>query len=503
MRAYDYTGGMRLPGLRRASAAASLLLAAMSVAACQKGTEGETEVVVIGEPPKVADPASGALTESQALLLSNVAQGLVSFDATGQIVPGLAERWNVSDDGLSYIFRLESANWPNGRKITAEQVVKLLRRQLAARSNNPIRDTLGAIEEIVPMTDRVIEIRLKAPRPHLLQLLAQPGFGIVRETFGTGPFQIAKDSKPDALDLVRTVSNLDEEVVEREEVRLGGRPAPAAVATFLDGKADLVVGGTYADLPYARVKQVPKGSLRFDPAIGLFGLVAARADGPAADTDVRRLLSQAIDRQAMIEALNVPGLLPRVTLLEPGLDGVPDPTVPQWTGTPIDQRRAGLAAAATRMFGKMDKPVIRVAIPASPGAKIVLSRLASDWGALGLTVEAASPGQPADFRLIDAVAPSTSPAWYLRNFRCGEIAVCDPKADELLEGARAATVAAQRNALLAQAAQQMDEQQLFIALTAPIRWSLVSDRVQGFATNRFARHTLTSLGEKLDRDRGE
>src|SRR6185369_4095420 len=89
MRAYDYTGGMRLPGLRRASAAASLLLAAMSVAACQKGTEGETEVVVIGEPPKVVDPASGALTESQALLLSNVAQGLVSFDATGQIVPGL------------------------------------------------------------------------------------------------------------------------------------------------------------------------------------------------------------------------------------------------------------------------------------------------------------------------------------------------------------------------------------------------------------------------------
>ena len=325
-----------MPGLRRASAAASLLLAAMSVAACQKGTEGETAVVVIGEPPKVVDPASGALTESQALLLSNVAQGLVSFDATGQIVPGLAERWNVSDDGLSYIFRLESANWPNGRKITADQVVKLLRRQLAARSNNPIRDTLGAIEEIVPMTDRVIEIRLKAPRPHLLQLLAQPGFGIVRETFGTGPFQIAKDSKSDALDLVRTVSNLDEEVVEREEVRLSGRPAQAAVGSFLNGKADLVVGGTYADLPYARVKQVPKGSLRFDPAIGLFGLVAARADGPAADTDVRRLLSQAIDRQAMIEALNVPGLLPRVTLLEPG-----------WTGCQIPPSRNGPGRQST------------------------------------------------------------------------------------------------------------------------------------------------------------
>ena len=49
----------------------------------------------------------------------------------------------------------------------------------------------------------------------------------------------------------------------------------------------------------------------------------------------------------------------------------------------------------------------------------------------------------------------------------------------------------------------MDEEQLFIAIAAPIRWSLVSDRVQGFATNRFARHTLTSLGQRLDRERAD
>jgi oligopeptide transport system substrate-binding protein len=72
-----------------------------------------------------------------------------------------------------------------------------------------------------------------------------------------------------------------------------------------------------------------------------------------------------------------------------------------------------------------------------------------------------------------------------------------------MDGARSATVAVQRNGLLAQAAQRIDDQQLFIALTAPIRWSLVSDRVQGFATNRFARHTLTSLRQRLDRERAD
>ena len=70
-------------------------------------------------------------------------------------------------------------------------------------------------------------------------------------------------------------------------------------------------------------------------------------------------------------------------------------------------------------------------------------------------------------------------------------------------GARSTPVAAQRNGLLMQAAQLIDDQQLFIAIAAPIRWSLVSDRVQGFAPNRYARHSLTGLGDRLDRNRGE
>ncbi len=223
---------MRSPVLRRAWFAASMLLVAMASSGCQRSTEGTTDVTVIGEPPKIVDPSAGALTESQAVLLSSVAQGLVRFDASGQIVPGLAERWNVTDDGLSYIFRLQAMNWPDGRKLTAQHVARILRRQLGSRSNNSLKDTLGAIDQIVPMTDRVLEISLKAPRPHLLQLLAQPEFAIVREGQGTGPFRVTSGSKPDALDLVRTVASPDEEVTEQEEVVLGGRRSACCRASL-------------------------------------------------------------------------------------------------------------------------------------------------------------------------------------------------------------------------------------------------------------------------------
>jgi peptide/nickel transport system substrate-binding protein len=94
------------------------------------------------------------------------------------------------------------------------------------------------------------------------------------------------------------------------------------------------------------------------------------------------------------------------------------------------------------------------------------------------------------------VAPSSSPAWFVRRFRCTFVAVCDTNADQLMDGARQTPVPAQRYALLAQAAALIDDGQLFIPITAPVRWSLVSPRILSFAGNRYARHTLTDLAAK-------
>ena len=258
----------------------------------------------------------------------------------GNVVAGLAERWNVSDDGLSYIFRLATTDWPNGRKVTAQQVARILKRSLPSSSNNPLKDTLGAVEDIVAMTDRVIEVRLHAPRPNLLALLAQPEFGILRNGMGTGPYKLAPEPGPSGqLRLVREVLAPDEEVNRREEVLLDGSAAQAAIASFAAARTGLVLGGTVTDLPYAQRVKLPRNSLRFDPAMGLFGLVPVRSGEALDQPDVRRLLSQSIDRESLIDALGVPGLTARATVLEPALEGVPDPQPVAWAATPLAQRR--------------------------------------------------------------------------------------------------------------------------------------------------------------------
>lgn len=481
--------------MRRLAALLAIAALALGPTACRKQPQGAVKVIVIGAAPELRDPALGPMSEPDQVLLANAAQGLVGFDPSGNIVAGLAERWTVSDDGLSYIFRIATANWPDGKKITAEQVARLLKRAIGNRSKNSFKDQFGAVEDVVAMTDRVIEISLSSPRPDMLALLAQPQMAILRGGEGTGPFKAAA-ANPGVIRLTREINSSDDEATRREELLLAAAPASAAIEQFADEKADLVLGGTFADLPLAGHVKLPRDSLRFDPASGLFGLVPAQSGGPLDKPEVRRLLSEAIDRDSFIAALGVPALAPRATLLELGLDGVSAPPPPTWAAIAYADRVADLQAQAKRLFAKTPMPAIGVRLPDGPGADLLFRLLQRNWGAIGFKVERTDSPSTADFLLVDEVAPSTSPAWFVRHFRCAVMPVCDKSADQLMDGARETPVPAQRYALLGQAAALIDSGQLFLPIAAPVRWSLVSPRIQNFAGNRYARHTLTDLEAK-------
>ena len=110
---------------------------------------------------------------------------------------------------------------------------------------------------------------------------------------------------------------------------------------------------------------------------------------------------------------------------------------------------------------------------------------AAGWRATGARSASRSSAPAAASRptsmLIDAVAPSTSPAWFLRQFRCGGRRSATPEADELLDAARGGDRRrpAQRSARRGGATDGRAAA-CSSRIAAPIRWSLVSDRVAGF-----------------------
>ena len=89
--------------------------AVLSLASCGLfGERGPVRIAAIGALNPATNPAAGELSSANAALLDATSQGLVSYDGEGQIDTGLADRWTVTTDGRSYIFRLREAKWTNG-----------------------------------------------------------------------------------------------------------------------------------------------------------------------------------------------------------------------------------------------------------------------------------------------------------------------------------------------------------------------------------------------------
>lgn len=472
-----------------------LMLGAILLTACdRRANSGPVVVSAIGDPP--AYPPPGTVPGLPAhVLLDATAQGLVRFDAGGQIEPGLAERWTVMDDGASYIFRLREAYWANGRRVTAEEIVRLLRRRLVA-TDNPLAPFLTAIDEIVVMTPQVIEIRLNRPRPDLLKLFAQPDMTLIARSppSGSGPLRIVQAAadgrvaarlRP-AFDPGQADPDDQRDLRPEQDVRLIGERAARAIVRFARRNSDLVSGGTLADWPLLATIDLPRTSVRRDPAAGLFGLAIARRDGFLADPANRTALSAAIDRGAIVAAI-APGWEATDRLLPEALDSAAPPQVPDWTLLTIGQRQA---AARARVAAFSPVPVrLAIALPPGPGMTLLYGQLAAAWRRIGILLDRVGPDEPADLRLIDAIAPYDSARWYLATacMACGE------QAATALEAARLAPTITDRGVRLAAADAAMNADAGFIPIARPLRWSLVANRLSAWQANPRAWHPLNRL----------
>lgn len=478
----------------RALLPAALLLGLALLSGCRRQATGPLVVSAIGGPEALTDPDRAPLDTASAALLESVAQGLVRFDATGDVEPGLAQSWIVSNDGLRYTFRLARTSWPGGGgPITAAQVVARLKAAAAPNSRNSLKSALGSIDEIDVMTNDVLEISLKAPRPNFLQLLAQPELAILRGAQGSGPYRLVR---PEGGGLLLAPPPPDEDEPSSEPdppVLLRGEPAANATARFDLGLADLVTGGTLGDLPIAEATAAGDRTLVLDPVEGLFGLAFSAADGPLAKPEVRNALSMAIDRDAIAAAFPAARLQARMTLLPAGIEGILAPAAPAWAATPLPGRRSAAAPVLAGAGGAGGQLRINVSLPDAPAYRLLFALLRRDWAAVGVETVRVAPGQAADLRLIDEVAPATLASWYLRHFTCDASKVCDPAADAALEAARTAPTQDGRRAALVQADTSLAALAPFIPLATPVRWSLVSPRLTGFRPNLFARHPVGEL----------
>ncbi len=481
----------------------STLLAALAVSSCGPSNgDRAVEVAIIGAPETLFQQGVRLPPAAQHLRAATH-EGLVALDPAGQVVPAMAERWIVTDDGMSYIFRLRDSTWPDGEEITAAEVRRLLRDALARLQGTSLGLDFAKVRDIRAMTGRVIEVRLSAPMPDFLRLLAQPELGLAKSGSGSGPMAMSRSEGG----MIARLSALPPEtrgLPAREDweevarpVSVRALPARDAVAAFSRGEVDLVVNGSLADFPLAETGPLSRGTIQVDPAIGLLGLVVRREQGLLADPYGREALSMALDRAGLIQPFGLSGWKATSRIAPPESYAAPPYSGDRWEGAALDERRRVAAArvAAWTAQSQADA-VVRVALPAGPGSDLLMRQLAEAWALIGVTAIRAAPGEKADLELRDRIARYTGPRWYLNQFHCSlKASLCSPEADALVRQSLAERDATARERLLVEAHAALTAREVFIPLGAPVRWSMVRGSVRNYTANPWGLHPLFPLSQ--------
>jgi oligopeptide transport system substrate-binding protein len=398
---------------RRIRAPAALLLALALLAAAPPAS---AEMVYRrGEPGDAAtlDPQKTA-TVPEADILLVLFEGLTTYDAKGEIAPGVAQSWTISEDGLVYTFKLRDAKWSNGDKVRASDFVFSFGRLLdpatgAQYANlfyafkNGEKINKGALKPdalgVKAIDDETLEIALEQPTPYLLGLLAhQTAVPVQRanvEKFGrdfvrpgnlvsNGAFKLQDFTPNDRTVLVRNENFHDAAKVRIDrEIFYSLEDRSAALRRFQAGEID-----SYSDAPAEQIpfiRQTLKDQFRLAPMLGTYYFAFNASKPPFDDARVRVALSMVVDREFLAEKIWSGAMLPAYRFTPPGIPGY-EAAAAQWKDlSPIDREDQALALLKAAGYGPGGKPLhVEIRYNTSENHKNTAIALADMWKALGV-----------------------------------------------------------------------------------------------------------------------
>ncbi|WP_425448224.1 peptide ABC transporter substrate-binding protein [Dethiothermospora halolimnae] len=320
----------------------------------EKEEKKETEVSQVftynmGAEPETLDP--GKATETVGInILNNTCEGLTRVEKDGTIGPGVAEKWDVNENGNEYTFYLrKNAKWSDGKPVTAKDFEYSMKRVLKpdtaadyAYFLYPIKNAEAAnkgeidLDEVgvKAIDDNTLKITLNEPVNYFLSLLTfvttfpvredvvsqdPEGWGICDDGMvGNGPFYVKQWKHNEKAILLKNPHYWDADNVKLEKF----------VGTFIDEESTALAGFEAGDLdgtdtvPVAEIPRLMSESDEFHilPGLGLYYYVFNNNVAPFDNETVRKALTIAIDREAIVNTVTMDGAIPASGLVPSGLN---------------------------------------------------------------------------------------------------------------------------------------------------------------------------------------
>jgi oligopeptide transport system substrate-binding protein len=370
-----------------------------------------------GPDPDTLDPHRSEETAAAAII-RDLFEGLTTEDVAGNIVPGVAESWTVSDDGSTYRFTLRpDARWSNGDPVTAEDFVAGMRRTVDPATAStyaqilfPIINAGAIIAGEMPATalgvtavdDHELRIDLTAPTPYFIQLMAHSAsYPLHRASFAAFGAQFTRPGN-----LVSNGAYLLTDWVVNSHVRLAKNPyysgrdgvqidvvyyhntedTEAELRRFRAGELDYT--STIPNSQFAWVKENLGAELHISPYLSVYFYGFDVTEPPFDDVRLRQALTMALDRDVLTQQVTGIGELPAYGIVPPGVSNYEFQRF-EWADLDTEER----LAEARRLYaaaGYSDARPLRTEIRynTSDNHRRIAVALASMWkSALGIDAQ--------------------------------------------------------------------------------------------------------------------
>lgn len=312
----------------------------------------------LGADPRTLDPALCTDTTGTTVL-ANAFSGLAELDENEKAIPGQAEKWDVSDDKLTYTFHLKKdLKWSNGDPVKASDYEyewkRLLNPETASEyayalyylkggeAYNKGKGNADAVG-VKATDDNTLVVTLEAPCPYFLELTAQSYYFPVdqkvvesnkdwandaKTLVSNGPFKITNYTIKDSVVLEKNENYYDKDKVNLDKLNLKFvAEETSAWASYKSGQFDVVDTVPKSDVQGA----LKDGSAKSFPNLATYFLSInvsdkAKAVDPNAakvlsDPKVRKALNLAIDRQSIVDNVTKAGQIPAHGIVGKGIIG--------------------------------------------------------------------------------------------------------------------------------------------------------------------------------------
>lgn len=307
--------------------------------------EGKILSVQVGPDPETIDPALNSAVDGGNMLLHSF-ECLLAVDQDGKLIPGQAESWETSEDGLTWTFHLrDGLKWSDGSDLTAKDFEYSWKRVCDPMVAAPYAETvLGMVEgfssaiagnlddlQVVATDDKTLTVTLSAPCSYFGSLAAFATLSPVQqatveangdawatsaETYITnGPFYISEWVPGSHILMSKNPNYWNADAIKLAGIKWNLiEDANASYSAYQTGEVLMI-----KDVPTEEIPSLT-GSSDFyvDPIIGTYYLSLNTQREPFTDAKVRKALSLAIDREYVANTLMQGTYSPAYNFMGPG-----------------------------------------------------------------------------------------------------------------------------------------------------------------------------------------